>query len=234
MSHDLHVYLIPGMGADRRLYSRMNIAHGNVRVLEWQPHRNARNLEEYAHIMAEKIDTKRNVIVGSSMGGMMAVELSRIVKPLSTILLSAPTGRHQFPPLLKAVHRTRLSSLLRPHQIMKASWLADTFMGFRNAEERELFHSMLRSNGPEFIHFSLKAVLGWQNTRPPEGDFIQILGDRDKLFTPKRIPDAMVLAGGGHFTAFEKAEELSGIINRYLLEKVIPSLENETKRGRAS
>ncbi len=223
MSSDLNIYLIPGMGADHRLYSRMKIDHGNVCVLEWQPHRNAKNLQDYAHIMAEKIQTERNVIIGSSMGGMMAVELSRIVKPISTILLSAPTGRHQFPPLLKVVHQSRIHRILRPHQIMKASWLADTFMGFRNQEERELFYSMLKSNGPEFLHFSLRAVLGWMNTHPPEGDYIQILGSDDKLFTPKRIPGAIVLNGGGHFTAFEKADELSEIINRYLLEKVIPS-----------
>ena len=234
MSHPLNVYLIPGMGADHRLYERVRIEHGNVHFLNWKPHGKSRTLAEYSEIMASYVTTQNNVIVGSSMGGMMAVELSRIVKPLSTILLSAPTGWHEFPPLLRAVHRTRIQHVLSPKQVLSVSWLADTFMGFKDDNHRVLFYEMLRGNGKEFMHFSVKAILDWRNTEPPRGDYIQIVGSKDKLFKTHRMNNPIVLEGSGHFTTFEKANELTVIINNYLREQVLPKLSDATKSDASS
>jgi pimeloyl-ACP methyl ester carboxylesterase len=234
MSQHLNVYLIPGMGADHRLYERIRIEHGQVHYLNWKPHGKAKSLAEYAEIMASHVTTDNNVIVGSSMGGMMAVELSRLVKPLSTILLSAPTGRHEFPPLLKAVHKSRIQHVLSPKQVLGVSWLADTFMGFKDDQHRALFYEMLKGNGKEFMHFSVKAILDWRNTEPPHGDYIQIVGSKDKLFKVHRMKDPIVLEGSGHFTTFEKADELTVIINNYLREQVLPKLSAETKSAASS
>lgn len=234
MDQRLNVYLIPGMGADHRLYQRIRIDLGRVHYLNWKPHGNSRTLADYAQVMASHISTDNNVIIGSSMGGMMAVELSRIVKPLSTILLSAPTGRHEFPPYLRAVHRTGIQHVLSPGQVLKVSWLADTFMSFRDDEHRALFYEMLRGNGPEFLHFSVKAVLGWKNTEPPYGDYLQIVGSKDKLFKVRRMKNPIVLEGSGHFTTFEKSDELTSIINTYLREQVLPRVQAETKSASIS
>jgi len=225
MSDPLNIYLIPGMGADHRLYEKLFIDSGQVHYLNWKPHGTARSLSDYAEVMAEHIQTENNVVVGSSMGGMMAVEISRIVKPLSTVLISAPTGRHEFPPVLKALHRTGIQHVVSPKQILQASRLADAFMSFRDPAHRELFYEMLRGNGQDFLHFSVKAVLGWKNTEPPEGDYIQIVGSHDKLFKTRRMSNPIVLEGSGHFTTFERAEELSAIINSYLREHILPKVK---------
>lgn len=227
MNNPLNVYLIPGMGADHRLYDRLRIDHAEVHYLNWKPHENSKSLSDYARVMASHIQTENNVVIGSSMGGMMAVELSRLVKPLSTILLSAPTGRHEFPPLLKLVHRSGIQHIVSPGQVLKFSRLADTFMGFQSEEHRQLFYDMLKGNGEEFLHFSVKAVLGWKNSQPPEGEFIQIVGSKDKLFKIRRMRNPIVLEGSGHFTTFEKADELTGIINTYLRERILPRVSNE-------
>jgi hypothetical protein len=52
MSHPLNVYLIPGMGADHRLYERVRIEHGNVHYLNWKPHGKSRTLSEYSTFFA--------------------------------------------------------------------------------------------------------------------------------------------------------------------------------------
>jgi pimeloyl-ACP methyl ester carboxylesterase len=223
-SSPLHYYLIPGMGADHRLFSNFKLQHGEIHYLNWIPHGKSTNLADYAKLMAERVTTKNNVIVGSSMGGMVAVEMAKIMDPLGTVLVSAPSGRHEFPTVLKAFDSIRLHKALSPVQIMKISSLADLFMGFKTPEQRALFYDMLRGNGADFLHFSIHAVLGWKNTEPPSGEFIQILGSADKLFTQKKIDKAYIIQGSGHFTAFEKGKEVSELINAFTTEKILPKI----------
>ncbi len=217
----LNFYLIPGMGADHRLYSQCELKYGNVHYLDWIPAEKSRSLSEYASLLAKKIKTENNIIIGSSMGGMITVELARQINPLAAILISAPIGRHEFPRVLKVFDFLKIHRAVGPNQLMKISRVADLFMGFKTKEQRALFYEMLKGNGPEFLHFSVNAVLGWKNVAEPNCPFIQILGTQDKLFKSTKIKNAIVVEGGGHFTAFEKAVEISEIINRYTEENFL-------------
>lgn len=221
----LHYYLIPGMGADHRLYEHCDLKHGEIHYLDWIPAGSSRSLEEYAALLANEIITENNIIIGSSMGGMVTVELARQIKPIAIILISAPTGRHEFPRVLKVFDFLKIHRAISPKQIMRISGLADLFMGFKTKEQRDLFYDMLRGNGPEFLHFSVNAVLGWRNKTAPDCPYIQILGTGDKLFKKEKIKEAISIQGGGHFTAYEKAREVSDIINDYIEKNILPKIE---------
>ncbi len=219
MEAKYNYYLIPGMGADRRIFENFNLQNGVIHYLEWTDHGDAKSLSEYALFIAQRIQTDNNIIIGSSMGGMMAVELSRIVKPKLTVLVSAPTGVHQFPRLLKTVRRLRIHKAVKPHNIPKLYKLADTFMGFKNEQQRSMFYDMIEKLGPRFVHFSVGAVLEWTNKEDPFGEFIQIIGTKDVLFDYRKMKSPFILEGGGHFSAFDRGEEVSKIINRYVQNK---------------
>ncbi len=224
MTKTLNYYLIPGMGSDHRLYDHCDLQHGQIHYLDWVPAAGSKSLAEYATIMAQKITTENNILIGSSMGGMVTVELARQVQPMAAILISAPTGRHEFPQILKWFDRLKIHRAITPTQLMKISTLADLFMGFKTKEQRALFYEMLRENGADFLHFSVDAVLGWKNTTPPTCPFIQILGTEDKLFKASRIQNAITIEGGGHFTALEKSSEISQIVNEYVEKNILNQL----------
>jgi pimeloyl-ACP methyl ester carboxylesterase len=218
---EINYYLIPGMGADHRIYQKFKLEHGNVHYLNWVDARDSRTMTDFAHIVAEKIQTQNNVIIGSSMGGMMSVELSRIVNPLATILISAPTGVHQFPKILKAVKQSKIHKAVTPKTIPYFYKLADTFMGFKSQQQRDMFYEMINGLGPKFIHFSVKAVLEWDNRDEPSGKYLQIVGSKDVLFDYRKMKNPIVLQNGGHFSAFDRGEEVSQIINDYVKREVL-------------
>ncbi len=220
----LNYYLIPGMGADHRLYAHCELKHGTIHYLDWIPAQKSRSLQEYAALMANEIRTDNNIIIGSSMGGMVTVELARQIKPMAAVLISAPVGRHEFPRVLKVFDMLKIHRAITPNQIMKISKLADLFMGFKNDEQRALFYEMLKGNGPDFLHFSVNAVLGWKNKEAPDCPFIQILGTQDRLFKKEKIKEAICIEGSGHFTAYEKAQEVSEIINNYIEKNILPRI----------
>ncbi|MEN9638771.1 MAG: hypothetical protein RLZZ262_639 [Bacteroidota bacterium] len=211
----LHFYLIPGMGANASLYSNYHLG-GVIHALDWPSQRQSITLADYAAIIAEQITTKNNVIVGSSMGGMVATELSHLIAPRATILLSAPCSNHQFPFALRMLKHMRLHRLLGPNQIYSLANAADLFMGFQSPEDRKRFYDMLKTNGPDFLHFSIRAVLEWEHLRQPTGNFLHILGDRDRLFNPKKIHEPLVIRGAGHFATFEKSKIISQLIQAYV------------------
>ena len=211
----INYYLIPGMGADKRLFQHFNLTNGKVHHLDWIPHGSSKNLAEYATLMAERITTEKNVVVGSSMGGMVTVEIAKLIQPKGAVLVSAPSGRHEFPQVLKNLNALRLHRALTPKQVLRISTLADLFMGFKTDEQRAMFYDMLRGNGEDFLHFAISAVLEWKNTTPPTVPFIQILGTHDRLFKQHKIPNAVMLEGSGHFTAFERGKEVSEIIVKW-------------------
>lgn len=203
------------MGADKRLFQHFNLTNGEVHHLDWIPHGSSKNLAEYATLMAERITTEKNIIVGSSMGGMVTVEIAKLIQPKGAVLVSAPSGRHEFPQVLKNLNALRLHRALTPKQVLRISTLADLFMGFKTDEQRAMFYDMLRGNGEDFLHFAISAVLEWKNTTPPTVPFIQILGTHDRLFKQHKIPNAVMLEGSGHFTAFERGKEVSEIIVKW-------------------
>ena len=212
MKKEINYYLIPGMGADKRLFQRFHLPNGKVHHLDWIAHEKSKSLREYAALMANRIQTENNIIVGSSMGGMVTVEISKQINPMGVVLVSAPAGRHEFPRSLKNLRALKLHRALNAKQVMRISRLCDLFMGFKTEEQRAMFYDMLSGNGEDFLHFSVGAVLEWENTTPPPVPFIQILGSKDKLFSHKKIRNAHVIDGSGHFTAFEKGTDVSEII----------------------
>ena len=212
MKKEINYYLIPGMGADKRLFQRFHLPNGKVHHLDWIAHEKSKSLREYAALMANRIQTENNIIVGSSMGGMVTVEISKQINPMGVVLVSAPAGRHEFPRSLKNLRALKLHRALNAKQVMRISRLCDLFMGFKTEEQRTMFYDMLSGNGEDFLHFSVGAVLEWENTTPPPVPFIQILGSKDKLFSHKKIRNAHIIDGSGHFTAFEKGTDVSEII----------------------
>lgn len=220
MEGKFNYYLIPGMGADRRIFAHFKLNNGVIHYLEWIDHGNAKNLADYAKAIAEQIKTENNILIGSSMGGMMAVELSRIIKPQLTVLVSAPIGIQQFPRILRIVKKIKIHKAVSPNTIPRLYKLADTFMGFKNEQQRVMFYEMMDKLGPRFIHFSVGAVLEWQNTIEPEGKYIQIVGTKDVLFDYKKMKQPYLLKDGGHFSAFDRGEEVSSIINDYIQLKL--------------
>lgn len=213
------------MGADNRLFRHFHLPNGKVHHLDWIHHGKSKTLAEYATLMAERITTENNVIVGSSMGGMVTVEISKLIRPLGAALVSAPTGRHEFPQILKNLSAIKLHKALRPHHVMRVSTLADLFMGFKTEDQRAMFYDMLRGNGADFLYFSVGAVLDWKNTTPPDVPFIQIIGTQDRLFKQEKIPGAIMIEGSGHFTAFEKGKEVSAIITDWT-KKLMKEIDN--------
>jgi len=84
-----------------------------------------------------------------------------------------------------------------------------------NEADNWLFVDMLKKSSPGFLKWAMAATLKWDNKTIPK-NVIQITGDKDLVFSYKRIKDAIIVKGGTHIMIFERAREVTKILKRIL------------------
>src|SRR5690606_8062739 len=93
------VYFIPGLGADERLFSQLNLKGIEEHYLNWIEPEDCTTMADYAARYVPMIDTSEPFyILGMSMGGMMAIELQKLIQPEKLILVSTVKTRLEISP----------------------------------------------------------------------------------------------------------------------------------------
>ncbi|HNC31654.1 MAG TPA: alpha/beta hydrolase, partial [Cyclobacteriaceae bacterium] len=83
------VYLIPGLGADRRVFQYLNLAEHSISHISWIEPLPNESIEQYAGRLTEQIKSPDPILVGVSFGGMIAVEIAKQIKTNKIILISS-------------------------------------------------------------------------------------------------------------------------------------------------
>jgi pimeloyl-ACP methyl ester carboxylesterase len=212
----MKVYFISGLAADRRVFKYINLPQGYEAVyLDWIPPQKNETLESYSLRLAREIDTSSPfALVGLSMGGMIAAEITKIYKPEACILLcSVPTYKH-FPTHFKWAYFFRLHRLLPVSLIKLASKLKRGFTA-DNKEDQELLKAVIGDSDPKFIRWAMHAILSWRNETIPE-TLWQIHGSKDEILPIRFTQPTHTVKGGNHLMIMSKAPELNVFLQEVL------------------
>jgi hypothetical protein len=68
-----NLYLFSGLGADRRIFQKLDLSGYIVHYIEWIPPLGDESIEHYASRISNQIKEPNPVLIGLSFGGMMAV-----------------------------------------------------------------------------------------------------------------------------------------------------------------
>lgn len=204
------LYLLPGVGCDERLFSRLDLAGLDVVYLEWPPFPKGCTLDELAVTMRAGVDaTRPHILGGVSMGGMVAQELALLTKPEKVILISTWTGPQEFPVYVHWAKYLGLARLIG-NFTMRATWPLKIMLGQRDkATDRLLFDMALQETATKIRH-GVQAVLGWKGGRW-DGAVARIHGNKDHV-VPLRFPVDHKVQGGPHIMVLTHAAEVSRFI----------------------
>jgi pimeloyl-ACP methyl ester carboxylesterase len=213
------VYFIPGLGADYRLYNNIDIPGAEVCFLEWMEPGYCTSLEEYARNFVPLIDSSKPLaLCGTSMGGMVAIELSKIVKPEKLVLISTVKTKNEFPPHLRILAKTRLHDVLNNALRPTLAAMMDVLVSWQNETERTIFLDMLNKSTPAYLRFAIDACVNWNNEVMPV-NYLHLHGTLDPLFPVNKLTNVTVVEGGNHFMVYEMGAEVSTLINAFLQQK---------------
>lgn len=210
------VFLIAGMGADARVYNNIDLDENEVISVDWiEPHATD-TLKTYAQKLIFQYNiTPNSIIIGNSLGGMIAVEIANIL-PIKKVILISSISTIDEAPWYFSMFRTLPVYKLIPGKVFTSmGFLIKFVFGKMNAADSWLFNDMLKNSSPKFIKWAMTAALNCDNKTVPPNTHI-ITGDKDHVFDYRKIKGAIIVKGGTHIMVFDKVNEINKILKKIL------------------
>jgi pimeloyl-ACP methyl ester carboxylesterase len=202
------VMLIPGMGADHRLFDGIQLSGHQVVRTNWIPHHTTDDLQAYAaRFAAHYAITSNDTLIGVSMGGIIAGTMAQVVAPRRLVRISSCTSTRQLSPMISAV-----GSLGRITPFEIARLLPQGLL----PQHRQLALAMFEEQDMGFIRWACSAIMRWPGV-PDRPDAVVIHGSADRVFPLRRQPRVdVVVPDGGHLMVLDRAAEVEAAILAYL------------------
>jgi pimeloyl-ACP methyl ester carboxylesterase len=206
------IYCISGLGADERVFSKIALPGYVLQPVRWKiPEKNER-INEYAQRMLAEIKEEKPILLGLSFGGMMSIEIAKLVEVEKVILISSIKSANELPGWMRFVGKLRLDKMvpLKSFKVMEP--VQNYKLGVTNEEERKMAIEYRRSANKKYTNWAINQVLNWKNDwQPPR--IYHIHGTKDRMFPIKKITPSYTVKNGGHLMIMNKADEIS----QYLL-----------------
>jgi len=210
------VFLIPGMGADSRIYKNFKLDGYDVTAVDWIEPEQTDTLKNYAQKLIIQYNiSSLSIVIGNSLGGMLAIEIAKIIPIKKTILISSIKSIDEAPAYFSLFRALPIYKLIPGKMMTSMSFLIRFVFGKMHEADGLLFKDMLEHTSPVFLKWSMDAVLKWDNKTIPQNVFI-VTGDHDHVFNHKRIKDAIIVKGGTHIMIFDRSDEVVGIVKDLL------------------
>jgi pimeloyl-ACP methyl ester carboxylesterase len=211
-------YFISGLGADKKAFQKLKLASEIlVRHIEWIEPKKNESLADYCNRLSTCIDASEEfIIIGLSFGGMVAIEIAKVLKPKQVIIISSVSTQQELPFMYKLVGYSGVHLLAPSFLFKKPNVFVYWFFGAKSEGEKRLFKHFLYTSSPFFLKWAIDKILRWKNKeRLP--NLFHIHGTEDRVF-PVNLTNADVkVEGGRHFMVYSKADVISRILNEKLL-----------------
>jgi pimeloyl-ACP methyl ester carboxylesterase len=192
--------LIPGLGADARLFEPQRRAFPSLYVPPWIDPHAGETLGAYASRLAEHVPHGRDVVLGGvSFGGMVAWEMAHVVQPAALLLVASCTSPAAIPRHHRWLARLAARSpswIFRPPRYVHP--LVAWAFGARSGAARAVIDHCLRTASPKFLKWGLSAIVSWRPSPAPPAPVVHVHGARDWLIPVSRVHATDVISDAGH------------------------------------
>jgi hypothetical protein len=206
----MNYYAISGLGADKRVFEKLDIADQLIH-LDWIKPLENESIESYAKRLASSINKEEPfVLIGLSFGGMIASEINKFLTPQKTILISSCATAKELPSIFLKFGEMDLLKHFTKHHVMPPTTLANVAFG---AKDKQILDNILTDTEESFLYWSVEKIITWENDQYPERT-IQVCGKRDKTLPPKNKPLGTIYVDKGeHFMIYDLADEVSAYLH---------------------
>lgn len=210
-----HIYIISGLGADERVFQKLDFGPHRVHFVQWIDPLKRESVEHYAQRLLAQVKHEKPVLLGLSFGGMVAIEMSKLIAYEQIILLSSAKTCWEIPFYFRWIGFLGLHKLM-PMKLLKwPNRFTDWLFGAKKPLEKELLRKILQESSPNYLRWSIDRVLNWQNKHIPER-LTHIHGTKDYILPIRFVRCNVRVKGGRHFMLLSRAEEISGLIHQML------------------
>lgn len=221
----MNIYLIPGLGGDKRMYASQLRKYPNTKVLEFFKPKFNESLKTYAKRLAEGIDkTQPFILIGVSLGGIMSIEISKFHKPEKIISISSVQTRKQIPFYIRWFRYFPLQTLIPGKFYL---WMFFILLRLKKVGQKgdiitTTLRNMARDTDARFVYWAVQRVINWRNTRIPD-NLVSIHGNSDFLFPIGSRKIDYIVEGGTHACILTHGKTVNEYLDEILSEYNIQS-----------
>ena len=218
----MKVYLIPGQGSDCRIYKNLQFdARFDTVHINYITPLPLESMTAYAHRLSAQIDTTETFcIIGVSLGGMLATEMTDFMHPKKVIVISSATDSTEIPALYQFFNKHPIHRYIPSSVFKYSTFIMQPLYEPDRKLERATCNAMIAEKEDVFIKYATEMIVSWKRT--PEQNvnknIIHIHGDADNTLPIEAIKADYIIAGGSHMMALTQADTISVIINKELLK----------------
>lgn len=210
----MKLYAVSGLGADERVFQYLDLDAELIPV-QWINPASNENLADYALRLSNCIKKEEKYgIIGVSFGGLVAVELSKILQPQLTILISSAETKKNLRPIYRLLSKTHILKLIPSFLFNPPLFIASKVFG---TNKKSLLKAILDDTDLKFAKWAANALISWNNTEILKNPTLKINGTKD-LLIPHSPNDnnQHLIHRGHHFMIVDRAIEISKIINNHI------------------
>jgi esterase/lipase len=215
MKFSKKIYCIPGLGVDEKIFDGIYVPGFDLVHLTMINPLKKESLSDYAQRLCKQIDQVNPIIIGVSFGGMIAIEIAKLIPVEKLIIISGVKKHKEIPRWM------RISGALRIHKMipLKSTKLTahanNRRIGIKTDEEKRIMTEYRKRADKNYIAWALDKILNWKNTWVPE-NLYHIHGDEDRLFPINKISVTHVINQGTHIMLVNMVEEVNKCLHEIL------------------
>lgn len=214
------IYLIPGLANDKRIFRNLarELGEYNLVYLEHLPHlSHEETISQYAIRLIQRYQSFEvdSVIIGLSLGGLIAIEMSKILNFRKVILLSTVKHKNELPLIIKFA--SKLKIYLPPSLIKSTIKTISILFNVTNRTGAEYLSKIIKDSEEQHMVWAQKAVISWDNVLIPN-NYLHIHGTSDEIFPISCVKPTHRIKKGTHYMVMDRAQEIASIIKNDIVQ----------------
>ena len=195
-------YLLPGMGANSSMYDLLRAElQFEIKFINWPKYNGKKTYTAMARRVIEENGIKDDDIVGgSSLGGMIALEIARQKRLAAVVLIGSAISTAEVQGIL---------TLLAPVAAITPILLVQLLAGKHN----NIIARMFADADSQFIKAMCQHLPQWPGAKDLEVPFFRIHGQKDHVISCPKV-GAEIISNAGHLIAITHARECGEFLNK--------------------
>jgi pimeloyl-ACP methyl ester carboxylesterase len=209
------VYFISGLGADKRVFSFLDLSFCEPVYVDWIEPLKKESLESYALRLRKHIPAKHPIVVGISFGGMLATEMAKADANLKAIIISSNKTADEFPKYLRAGKYFPFYKWMPGKMMKRSAHFIKWVFGKNGKEQKKVYFEIVRDTDPDFVKWAITAILNWKNKEIPK-NLIHMHGTADRLLPHRYVKADHLIKGGNHVMPMDSHIEVSALLKELI------------------
>ncbi len=197
------------------MFVNLDFGNNQLHFIDWKIPEKKETIASYAMRMQKEITHPNPILIGLSFGGMMCVEIAKIISTEKIILISSIATIHEMPQYMRLGGRLHLNKIfpLQPSALLAP--IENYHLGVSNKEEKRLVNEYRKNIDSRYTTWAIEEILHWKNDWYPP-NLIHIHGGKDHIFPVKYIRPDYVIPEGGHLLLMNKSDKVNQILKKII------------------